>query len=188
METFLIVLAVIAGIVLMCVIAAWWGKRSNDNWKRSVGIDPEDPEGFNKYQQEQRWKWQEEKDREVLSENPALRLKMEDAYANVQAVYESAKIFSDDEYKCEIYLRALTPELFLKHYDAFKSKDRRKAKDAIYKEYPYFVHDLLITMGIYIFETNHEIDVLKRIIKGGDDFLSPYSDAAKERLNREIGA
>ena len=187
METFLIVLAVIAGIVLMCVIAAWWGKRSNDNWKRSVGIDPEDPEGFTKYQQEQRWKRQEERDKAVLAENPTIRRQMESAFANVQAVYESAQIFSDETFRCTMYMRALTPEFFLKHYDAFKSMDRRVVKDAIYTEYPYFTHDLLITMGIHIFETDHEIDVLEEIIKGKDEFLAPYSDEAEERLNKELG-
>ena len=111
---------------------------------------------------------------------------MENAFANVQAVYESAKIFNDEEYRCEIYMRALTPEVFLTHYDAFKSKDRRTVKDAIYKEYPYFTHDLLITMGIYIFETHHEIDVLKIIIKSEDENLAPYSDEAENRLNREM--
>ncbi len=186
METFLVILGVFAAIALMCVIAAWWGKRSNEKWKRSVGIDPNDPDGFTKYQQEQRWKWQEEKDRQVLSENPAIKRQMENAFANVQAVYESAKIFNDEEYRCEIYMRALTPEVFLTHYDAFKSKDRRTVKDAIYKEYPYFTHDLLITMGIYIFETHHEIDVLKKIIKSEDENLAPYSDEAENRLNREM--
>lgn len=54
MQIFLIIIGFIAAIVLMCVIAAWYGKKSNEKWMRSEGIDPNDPDSFNNYLLEKR--------------------------------------------------------------------------------------------------------------------------------------
>ncbi len=184
MEIFLIIIGFVAAIVLMCVICAWYGKKSNEKWMRSEGIDPNDPESFNNYLHEKRWKAQEEKDKLVL-QDPAIKTKMESSFFTLQVTYEGIAGY-DEETKCRFYLDMLTPELFLNGYDAFKSKDWRKAKDFIYKERPYFTHELFIKMGIHIFEARQEINVLKYIINADEDLLIPYVDAAQRRLNQEL--
>ena len=183
MQIFLIIIGFIAAIVLMCVIAAWYGKKSNEKWMRSDGIDPNDPDSFNNYLLEKRWKAQEERDKQVL-QNPTVKSQMESAFYSLQATYVATEGF-DEESKCRLYLEMLTPELFLNGYDAFKSKDWRKVKDFIYKERPYFSHDLLIKMGIHIFEVGQEINVLKHIVNSEEESLRPYVNSAQRRLNQE---
>lgn len=184
MKIFLIIIGFLAAIVIMCVIAAWWGKRSNEKWMRSEGIDPNDPDSFNNYLLEKRWKAQEEKDKLVLQDS-SVKAKIESAFETLKVTY-AATIDFDEETKCEFYLEMLTAELFLNGYDAFKSKDWRKVKDFIYKERPYFTHDLYIKIGIHIFEVGQEINVLKYIMKAEKDYLRPYVDSAQRRLNQEI--
>lgn len=159
MKIFLIIIGFLATIGIMCVIAAWWGRKSNEKWMRSEGIDPNDPESFNNYLLEKRWKAQEEKDKLVL-EDPSIKAKMENAFYTLQATYVSTESF-DEETKCRFYLEMLTPELFLNGYDAFKSKDWRKVKDFIYQERPY-------------------------IINAEEESLQPYVYEAQRRLNQEI--
>lgn len=183
MDTFLIIIGFIAAIALMCVIAAWWGRRSNEKWMRSEGIDPNDPDSFNNYLLEKRWKAQEEKDKLVL-QDPSVKAKMESAFESLKVTY-AATINFDEETKCEFYLEMLTPELFLNGYDAFKSKDWRKVKDFIYKERPYFSHELYIKMGIHIFDVGQEINVLKHIISAEEESMRPYKSAAQSRINQE---
>ena len=182
-DIYLIVLGFIVAIVLMCVIAAWYGKKSNERWMRSEGIDPNDPDSFNNYLHEKRWKAQEERDKLVL-QDPSVKSKMESAFFSMQVMYEGIANY-DEETKCQFYLDMLTPELFLNGYDAFKTKDWRKAKDYIYKERPYFSHELYIKMGIHIFEVGQEINVLKYIIKAEEESLRPYVDSARRRLTQE---
>ena len=184
MKIFLIIIGFLATIGIMCVIAAWWGRKSNEKWMRSEGIDPNDPESFNNYLLEKRWKAQEEKDKLVL-QDPSVKAKMETAFYTLQATYVSAEGF-DEETKCQFYLDMLTPELFLNGYDAFKSKDWRKTKDFIYQERPYFTHDFYIKMGIHIFEVGQEINVLKHSIIAEEESLKPYVYEAQRRLNQEI--
>ena len=49
--------------------------------------------------------------------------------------------FDHDKFHAELCLIGLTPELFVKKYDLFKTMDRRKIINAIYQERPSWLFD-----------------------------------------------
>lgn len=105
---------------------------------KKEGIDPNDPEGGDNWLDEQRWKRQEAEDKKIIEENPFVKLQIETGFASLQAEYSMIKSgkFGHDKFHAELCLIGLTPELFVKKYDLFKTMDRRKIKNAIYQERP----------------------------------------------------
>ena len=91
----------------------------------------------------------------------------------------------NSKFRSELYLLALTPELFLDNYFLLKAGDHDDIKDSIYTERPYLVIETLIKMGLYIFETGNHIYVLNLIVKGDRPEYQGYQDIAAKILSKE---
>lgn len=179
----------ILGTIGFIGLAIIYGYVSRRIWMKKEGIDPKDPEGGDKWLEEQRWKRQEEEDKRILANNPTLKRQMENAFVTLQAEHSilQSEHFKKDKFHAELCVNSLTPELFIEKYDVFKTKDRRKIKNAIYQERPYFTHDVLIDFVLYIFENDFEIDMLNYIAKSRkiQNCPSEVRERAKEILKRE---
>lgn len=131
-----------------------------------------------------RWKEQELKDKEFLDSNDELAKKMLSACSNINAIWDSDTYLDKDnknsQFRSELYVKALTPELFLDNYYLFKAGNYDDIKDNIYNQRPYLVLDTLIKMGLYIFQTHNNIYCLHYIIDcDEDEFISSKIWATK---------
>ena len=131
-----------------------------------------------------RWKEQELKDKEFLDSNDELAKKMLSACSNINAIWDSDTYLDKDnknsQFRSELYVKALTPELFLDNYYLFKAGNYNDIKDNIYNQRPYLVLDTLIKMGLYIFQTHNNIYCLHYIIDcDEDEFISSKIWATK---------
>lgn len=131
-----------------------------------------------------RWKEQELKDKEFLDSNDELAKKMLSACSNINAIWDSDTYLDKDnknsQFRSELYVKALTPELFLDNYFLFKAGNYDDIKDNIYNQRPYLVLDTLIKMGLYIFQTHNNIYCLHYIIDcDEDEFISSKIWATK---------
>ena len=131
-----------------------------------------------------RWKEQELKDKEFLDSNDELAKKMLSACSDINAIWDSDTYLDKDnknsQFRSELYVKALTPELFLDNYYLFKAGNYDDIKDNIYNQRPYLVLDTLIKMGLYIFQTHNNIYCLHYIIDcDEDEFISSKIWATK---------
>lgn len=122
---------------------------------------------------EERWRKQAEQDKLVLESGDPRALEMKHAIVTTNALWESTHQSKNTKHVSELYLEALTAELFLENYNTFKAGQHDDIKDKLYVERPYLVLETLINMGLYIFKTNNNIHVLEYIIKSDNNqFLS----------------
>ncbi len=131
-----------------------------------------------------RWKEQELKDKEFLDSNNERAKKMLSACSDINAIWNSFAYLDKDnknsQFRSELYVKALTPELFLDNYYLFKAGNYDDIKDNIYNQRPYLVLDTLIKMGLYIFQTHNNIYCLQYIIDcDEDEFISSKIWATK---------
>ena len=89
------------------------------------------------------------------------------------------------EFRSKVYLLAITRTL-LSNYYLFKAGNHDDIKDSIYTERPYLVLETLIKMGLFIFETNNNIAVLKEIINGDKEEYIGFKVLAQRILNEEL--
>ena len=117
-----------------------------------------------------RWDEQAQIDRHALEDGSLYAQQVLQSIETIQALWESTSCFDNRDnpqqtYRNSIlYLSALTPELFLTNYNLFADGNQEDIKDAIYQERPYLILDILIQMGLYIFETNNNLQILTYII------------------------
>ena len=136
-----------------------------------------------------RWLVQEQIDREFLNKNDTIANQMLSAVSAINAMWATDSCLykgnENSKFRSELYLLALTPELFLNNYFLFKAGDHDDIKDSIYTERPYLVIETLIKMGLFIFETGNHIYVLKLIVKGDRPEYQGHKDIAAKILSKE---
>ena len=139
---------------------------------------------------EEKWKAQEKIDKMILSRGDTLANQMLTAISSINAMWDCDthldKENQNAEFRSKVYLLAITPELFLSNYYLFKAGNHDDIKDSIYTERPYLVLETLIKMGLFIFETNNNIAVLKEIINGDKEEYIGFKILAQRILNEEL--
>ena len=139
---------------------------------------------------EERWLAQEKIDKMVLDRGDAFAEQMLAAIDTVHNLWYAFEYFDKEnkqaELKSELYMNAITPELFLKNYYLFKAGNHDDIKDSIYTERPYLVLETIIKMGLFIFETKNNLYVLKKIINEDKEEYFYFKGLARRILNEEL--
>lgn len=145
-----------------------------------------------KLSREEKWLAQEKIDKMILNRGDALANQMLTAISSINAMWDCDTYLDKEnknaEFRSKIYLLAITPELFLENYYLFKSGNHDDIKDSIYTERPYLVLETLIKMGLFIFETQNNLFVLKEIINGDKEEYFNSKVLAQRILNEELKA
>lgn len=189
MNIWLVMLLMLIGFAFICIVVAYFASWQDKRWKKQVGIENNDPKSYKKFLMKQRWENQEKKDKAILESNLSLKNQLETAFNLISVNWDLIKegIYTDKKNNAELCIRMLTPTLFLKKYELFKSGDRDMIKDGIFQERPYFTHETLIDIGLYVFETKQNINILNFIANSKDYSLVTQEDIlmAKELLKKE---
>ncbi|MCL2676015.1 MAG: hypothetical protein FWE84_05500 [Firmicutes bacterium] len=142
-----------------------------------------------KQTKEQKWEAQKKIDKEILDRDDKIANQMLAAVSTINAMWEANTYFDKESknsrFHSELYLRALSAELFLRNYYLFKIGNYDDIKDSIYTERPYIVLDTLIKMGLYIFQTNNNIAILEFIINSTEADFASAKALARQILAQE---
>ena len=149
-----------------------------------------EPLRLSRQSRQERWLAQAKRDEIILNRGDILAKQTLSAITAINAMWDMDICLDKDnknsEFRSKMYLLALTPKLFLENYYLFKSGNHDDIMDAIYTERPYPVLETLIKMGVYIFETNNNILILKEIINGDKDEYTDFKMLAQQLLNEEL--
>ena len=145
-----------------------------------------------KKERDERWRIQAEKDDIILNSNDTYAQQLRLAITQINTLWETDSYLYENEadqnaeYRSELYLTALTPKLFLDNYYLFKAGNYDDIKDAIYTILPYLVLDSLINMGLFIFQSNCNLFILREIINEEKPEYYHFKNLAQKILNEEL--
>ena len=134
---------------------------------------------------EERWRKQAEQDKLVLESGDPRAIGIKNAIASINALWEATCESKDTKYVSELYLEALTAELFLENYSNFQAGQHDDIKDKLYTERPYLVLETLINMGLYIFQTGNNVHILEYIVNSSNNQFLSSKPLARSILAKE---